>query len=217
MVTTTSDSTDFLIEWLRGPGRAPYKKWLRYLHGRFYTPPRHRRAQLATLPREDAQARERIGSLLLNLKELAALGKTNWTQFKKVGTQINTNLERYQYSPCLFLDQPLSYVGPPPRRFKWEKGGVFRWGMNRFKSGTPPQELYALRIIEQILGNRWVCREHHPGLNAIRQCEQCSCWFLARKPWAKLCGSPACRQLAKRAYQSSETYKANRRMKGGNP
>ena len=211
MLTTIPESVTFLLHWLSGPGRGPYKKWIRNLHRGFYIPSRHRRAQLATSPEEDARARERIDRLLSNLKELVLLGKGDWKGFKKLGDQLNQKLERYRYSPYLILDQPVSWIGPPPRRLRMARGGVFRWGIDRFKSDIPPQELYALRVIERILGTRWVEHGNHPGLDAIRQCDICSRWFIAAKPWAKHCRSLACRQKAKKAYQTSEDYKANRR------
>jgi hypothetical protein len=186
---------------------------MRGLHVRFYMPSRHRRAQLAISANEDARARDRISSLLSDLKQLALLGRSDWSAFKRLGDQINRDLERYRYSPFLILDQPGSWIGPPPRRFRTsnKQGGVFCWGIDRFKGEAPPQELYALRTIERILGNRWVQHGNHPGLDALRQCDQCSRWFVAGKPWAKHCSSPHCRAAAKRAYQTSEEYRKKRR------
>ncbi|MGA2630222.1 MAG: hypothetical protein ABSG54_08385 [Terriglobia bacterium] len=214
MLTTNPDSVTFLIEWLYGPRRKPYQKWLGDLHRRFNLHPRERRAQLASKADQDADARQRVEALLSDLKELAGLGESNWAPFKRLGEQINRNLARYRYTPLLILDRPVIWktksgtrTGPPfkpaPTLAAYALGGVFQWTVAPFRGEIPAQELYALRILESIVRNRW--------LDTIRRCEQCSRWFIAAKPWAKRCGSPVCREQAKRAYQSSETYKAKRR------
>ena len=185
----------FLTEWLAGPGRTTYKRWIQDLQKRC------RPLKFTGGARQDSQARQRVNALLSDLKELVRLGAYDWQRFKTLGELINTRLARYRYTPWLALDRPMVWtakMNPLPAEY-----GVFFWSSQPYRSKTPLQELHALRVLQALVENDW--------LEILRPCAQCSRWFVARKPWAKLCGAAGCRAAAKRAYQTSEAYKKKRR------
>lgn len=211
MSTTTDSNVDLLTEWLAGPQHHTYQKWTKDLQTRF--PP----TRFTGTPQQDQQARKRVSALLSSLKELRRLSDTDWQRFKALGDHINKQLARYRYTPRLGLDRPTVWTaewspegklrrtptGKPKLRHRPKQGGYFFWTSQPHRSSSPLQELRSIRTLEAVVRNNW--------LDSLRPCVQCSRWFIARKPWTKLCGAEACRVAAKRIYQTSETYRAKRR------
>lgn len=199
METTPKGAVGCLIEWLAGPGKKDHTRWAADLGPRFCI-------RFTGTAREDEQARQRISALLDDLKELARLAEMDWPRFKALGEKINEKLARYRYAPQLILDRVRELRGTKGIGFedRWPAtGSRFLWSTEPYKTAAPLQELRAVAVIERAVRDN--------QLHALRRCDQCSKWFIATKPWAKHCGSKDCRKAAKRAYQTSEAYRAKRR------
>lgn len=205
MLTTRESTVSCLIEWLAGPGkRVDYRRWSDDLGQRW-------RTRFTGTARDDQEARRRVDSLISDMQELSHLATLDWSKFKALGSEINLSLARYRYTPLLILDREHELaikrgaskeaVSIEPVRPK--NSGRFYWTNEPYKFKGQLQELRAIDVLELVVrGNQ---------LHMLRRCEECSHWFIARKPWAKLCGASDCRKDAKQKYQTSEDYRKKRR------
>jgi hypothetical protein len=143
---------------------------------------------------KDDRSRRFVQSLLKDAQLLTSLGRrqTNGTfevrdseQFQSVKGRFNRNVRRYKTVPAFSL-----FSGD-----LWHFTRVFTGG--KFPLG----EFIAVHSILSLAGAGL--------LDRVRQCEYCHKWLFALFPQQRCCGKPSFCRI--RLYQSSETYKKEKR------
>jgi hypothetical protein len=174
------DLSRFLIEWLNGPQNEKFSKWRDFIVGQH---------NVAFGGGEDAdnKARERVGGLLADLKEvhrvaeLLAMSKSpndplGWRTLEELTEKINRVLRGYRRHDALITNPPALKAGKFVRIFGNkgdEQPRAYFWGTVPDLTTTPPQELNAAQVVRELDGQNL--------LGKIITCAACGRWMYARK------------------------------------
>src|ERR1700704_158060 len=151
------DVSRFLIDWLNGPQKnGTFEVWRRSLirqHG----------GAFGGGVEADNKARERIVSLLGDLKELhrvaellAASKSPNdplgWRTLEELAEKVNRAMRGYRRHDVVITNTPALKAGKFVRIHE-EQPTAYFWGTVPDLSATPPQELHAAQVIRELDGD----------------------------------------------------------------